>query len=168
MTISGKNEIDWQGFKEALGAIQVIDKVPLVKQKSRDFFWYSPVLKRRLSGSFGDLVVRPHSSEELIAAMKLAYQWRIPVTLRGGGTGNYGQAVPLEGGLIIEMTGLNPAETIEALLADTEIIRITHMFLHEWPVVRELCEHARARFPDAKIVLGGENSNAFWPHLFQL
>ena len=68
----------------------------------------------------------------------------------------------------LEMHGLNPAELVDALRPGTQVIGITHMFLHEWPVVRELCEHARARFPDATIVLGGENATAFWSWLFDL
>ncbi|MNE07987.1 putative FAD-linked oxidoreductase [compost metagenome] len=43
------------------------------------------------------------------AAAKL----RIPITVRGGGTGNYGQCVPLEGGVILDMTKIDRIIAIE-------------------------------------------------------
>jgi hypothetical protein len=33
-----------------------------VKQKSRDFFWYSPVLKRQLDHVTADIVVSPRKT----------------------------------------------------------------------------------------------------------
>src|SRR5262249_50275958 len=35
---------------------------------------------------------------------------RIPLTVRGGATGNYGQCTPLEGGVVLDMSALNKIE----------------------------------------------------------
>ena len=39
---------DIAGFRARIGAIRCEDNPVLVKQKSRDFYWYSPILKREL------------------------------------------------------------------------------------------------------------------------
>ena len=102
-----QDEVDWGAFRHALGDIPSFDHPKLLRAKSRDFFWYSPILSRKLDGCIADLVVQPRTQEELVRVLKLAYTSRVPVTLRGRGSGNYGQAVPLEGGLVIEMTKLD-------------------------------------------------------------
>ena len=50
---------DLQAFRAEIGGIAVEDNPAIVKQKSRDFYWYSPVLKERLDHVTGDLVVSP-------------------------------------------------------------------------------------------------------------
>ena len=64
-------------------------------------------------------------------------------------------------------SGLGPEAIVERIHPETEILGITHMFLHEWPTVRRIAELARERLPGLLIVLGGENSTAFWSWIFQ-
>ncbi|MDW4500043.1 FAD-binding oxidoreductase [Sulfitobacter sp. D35] len=104
---ANRSDIDWTEVAEALAPVEVIDETVLVRKRSRDFFWYSPILNAQLKKCFGDLVACPGTREEMAHCLAVAHARDLPVVLRGGGTGNYGQAVPLMGGLIIETTGMN-------------------------------------------------------------
>src|SRR4051812_29956603 len=102
---SNPRSIDWTHFVAALGDVPTITDPALVRQKSRDFYWYSPILKDSLRGRFGDIVVCPRSEADVLTAAAACVRYNVPLTVRGAGTGNYGQAMPLEGGVILEMTG---------------------------------------------------------------
>ncbi|WP_172299394.1 FAD-binding oxidoreductase [Pseudoruegeria sp. HB172150] len=90
-------------FKAVLDGVAMDERPAVVRQKSRDFYWYSPVLKRQLDGFTGDLVVLPTSEAEVARVLAAAFAHDVPVTVRGGGTGNYGQAMPLQGGVVLDM-----------------------------------------------------------------
>lgn len=98
---------DWSAFAASLAPVKVITEPALVKQKSRDFFWYSPILNEKLKDVTGDIVAVPRTEEELQAVVRACVKERVPLTVRGAGTGNYGQAMPLEGGVVLETTQLN-------------------------------------------------------------
>ena len=97
---------DIAAFREAIGPIPCEDNPILVRQKSRDFYWYSPVLKRQLDAVTGDIVVAPANETELTQVMAACFELQIPLTPRGGGTGNYGQAMPLSGGVVLDLSGM--------------------------------------------------------------
>ncbi|WP_248924410.1 FAD-binding oxidoreductase [Paenibacillus hamazuiensis] len=74
---------------------------------SKDYFWYSPVLNRKLKDKSADGIVVPKDEKEVALALSFAYRHQIPVTVRGAGTGNYGQAVPLMGGIVLDLSRLD-------------------------------------------------------------
>ena len=78
-----------------------------VARLSQDFAWFSPVLKRQLEGKRADIAVRPRSEDEIRAVVAACARSGVPITLRGSGTGNYGQAVPLFGGVVLDLSGYN-------------------------------------------------------------
>jgi FAD/FMN-containing dehydrogenase len=94
-------------FLAELGAIPHDTAPNTVAANSRDFFWYSPILKERLADCVAEAVVTPRSEQDVIAVAGLCAKYRIPLTVRGAGTGNYGQAVPLHGGIILDMIAMN-------------------------------------------------------------
>jgi len=75
-----------------------------VARLSQDFAWFSPVLKRQLADKTADIAVRPRSEAEIAAVVGACARHAIPITVRGSGTGNYGQAIPLHGGLILDLS----------------------------------------------------------------
>jgi FAD/FMN-containing dehydrogenase len=90
-----------------LAGLTIHDDAPSLRMHSRDFFWFSPVLKPDLEGKQADLIVLPRDREEVARIASACARHRVPLTVRGGGTGNYGQAVPLEGGVVMNLTRLN-------------------------------------------------------------
>ena len=54
-----------------------------------------------------EVAVQPRSTEEVAAVMKICYENAIPVTPRGAGTGLTGGAVPVLGGVLIDMSKMN-------------------------------------------------------------
>ncbi|MFH1796798.1 MAG: FAD-binding oxidoreductase [Pseudomonadota bacterium] len=104
--------MDIAALKADIAGIKVEDNPAIVQQKSRDFYWYSPVLKKQLETVTGDIVVSPKTEAELIRVLKACYRRGIPVTPRGTGTGNYGQAMPLSGGVVLSLAEMNEIRLI--------------------------------------------------------
>jgi FAD/FMN-containing dehydrogenase len=99
--------MDLSKFRAALGDIPVEDHPRIVQQKSRDHYWYSPILKAQLDQVTADIVVSPRTQDEVRTILAAAFKYEVPVTPRGAGTGNYGQAMPLSGGAILNLMGLD-------------------------------------------------------------
>ncbi|TPK79878.1 FAD-binding oxidoreductase [Mesorhizobium sp. B2-4-18] len=104
--------MDVSALKRDLDGIKLDDNPAIVQQKSRDFYWYSPVLKQQLDHVTGDLIVTPRNEAELIRVLAACHRHGVPVTPRGSGTGNYGQAMPLSGGVVLNLAEMNEIKSI--------------------------------------------------------
>jgi FAD binding domain len=100
-------------FANILGdETRVLTQPQIVEQFSRDFYWYSPVLRKQLDGKVGDLVVQPLNTAEILRICQYCQSQNIPLTVRGAGTGNYGQAVPLLRGVVLDLARVAAIEQI--------------------------------------------------------
>ena len=88
-------------------AARVVTNPQIVQRLSRDFYWYSPVLKKQLDDKTAELVVQPVNVDEIVRVLAYCNAHEIPVTVRGAGTGNYGQAIPLAGGVVLDLIGMD-------------------------------------------------------------
>ncbi|MGF1653045.1 MAG: FAD-binding oxidoreductase [Actinomycetales bacterium] len=96
----------------ALGAGAVSVDPAERRAASTDWAHLSPVLAARLPAGTADLVAHPDGPAQLAATVALAHRHRVPVTVRGKGTGNYGQAIPLRGGLVVDTGRCDRVDTV--------------------------------------------------------
>jgi FAD/FMN-containing dehydrogenase len=100
-------------LSEVIGDPARVFTAPAVLDRlSHDFYWYSPILRPRLVDKNADVAVQPLSVDEVLAVLRYAGGREIPVTVRGAGTGNYGQCVPLHGGIVLDLSLMDKLEEI--------------------------------------------------------
>ena len=85
-----------------LGPRQVTGELRARERASVDGARMSPVISELLPLGLADLVAFPTSAEEIGTAVAAAVRRGVPVTPRGKGTGNYGQGIPMAGGLVLD------------------------------------------------------------------
>jgi FAD/FMN-containing dehydrogenase len=112
--------MDWDSFITDLERIETITTPTQVAKLSEDDFRFSPILEPILSGKVGDIVVRPANESEVLQVATACVQHKVPLTVRGSGTGNYGQCVPLCGGVILDMTKMQAIRWLKPGLACVE------------------------------------------------
>lgn len=112
--------MDWTAFISDLEGIETITSPTQVAKLSEDYFRFSPILEPILSGKVGDIVVRPADESEVLRVAQACVRHKVPLTVRGSGTGNYGQCVPLSGGAIADMTKMQAIRWLKPGLACVE------------------------------------------------
>lgn len=97
------------------GATVSRDVVEIVEH-SRD--WWPLALVEAAQGrlpAIADLVVTPSSVEQVVEIVNICRAARVPITAAGGGSGVSGGAVPLRGGVSLDLTLLHGIGRVDAL-----------------------------------------------------
>ncbi len=138
----------WPALLRDLQHLGLDTTLPGRERAAADYHWYSPVLAAALAGRVPHGVVRPTSEQQVLDVAAACARHQVPLTVRGGGTGNYGQCVPLFGGLTLDMTALNQVLRIEpgwavvqagALMGDVNTaVRASGQQLRMWPSTEKI------------------------------
>ncbi|MEQ8961397.1 MAG: FAD-binding oxidoreductase, partial [Coleofasciculus sp. C2-GNP5-27] len=107
MTSTPAQSFDWNALASEFAGIETITEPTQVAKLSLDYYHFSPVLQPLLGDKRGNLVVRPQTEADVLQVARICVQHKIPLTIRGAGTGNYGQCIPLHGGVILDTTRMN-------------------------------------------------------------
>ncbi|MFQ6537597.1 MULTISPECIES: FAD-binding oxidoreductase [Aphanothece] len=97
------------------------DQPAELQRLSHDFHDYSPVLVPLFQDRRAQLAVRARTVEQVQVVAAACGRLAVPLTVRGAGTGNYGQCVPLAGGVVLELTGL---DRLRACDAETGVVEV--------------------------------------------
>jgi len=62
----------------------------------------SPILSAKLPLGLADVVAYPTTAEQIAEVVEAAVKHGVSITPRGKGTGNYGQGIPMHGGLVLD------------------------------------------------------------------
>jgi FAD/FMN-containing dehydrogenase len=87
-----------------LGARNVTSDLRARERASVDGARMSPIITELLPLGVADLVAWPTTAEDVGRVVAAAVRHGVPVTPRGKGTGNYGQAIPMSGGLVLDLS----------------------------------------------------------------
>jgi FAD/FMN-containing dehydrogenase len=91
-------------LRELLGEKGVSVELAARERASVDGARMSPVISEQLPLGFADLVAYPADADQIAQTVAAAVRHGVPVTPRGKGTGNYGQGIPMAGGLVLDMS----------------------------------------------------------------
>lgn len=100
-------EIDYQAIASKLEGIEATSDRDRLTKLSLDYYHFSPILEEKLQDKRGELAVFPTTEAEVLQIARACVENKIPLTVRGAGTGNYGQCIPLKGGIILDTSKMN-------------------------------------------------------------
>ncbi|MCK9916923.1 MULTISPECIES: FAD-binding oxidoreductase [Microbacterium] len=89
---------------EILGEAGVTREEQVLERSSLDGSYLSPLISEQLPLGRAQLVAFPASAQQIAETVAAAVRHGVPITPRGKGTGNYGQGIPMAGGLVLDTT----------------------------------------------------------------
>lgn len=101
--VSGVADL-YDDLVELLGPRNVSTDARMLERVSVDGARMSPVISELLPLGIAEIVAFPTTAEQIAEVVQAAVAKGVPVTPRGKGTGNYGQAIPFSGGLVLDMS----------------------------------------------------------------
>lgn len=111
------------GFLSALSAVsEITTDLDATAEASRD--WWPLALHWSLAGTVprrAAVVARPRTTQEVSAICTLANSHRVPVTAAGGRSGVSGASLPIHGGVLLDMTGLNGVGEVDEISGIVEV-----------------------------------------------
>ncbi|GAA2235082.1 FAD-binding oxidoreductase [Herbiconiux moechotypicola] len=91
-------------LRALLGDRAVSTEPAALAKASVDGARLSPILSDKLPLGAADVVVTPATADDAAAVVTACVRHGVAVTPRGKGTGNYGQAIPTHGGLVLDLS----------------------------------------------------------------
>jgi alkyldihydroxyacetonephosphate synthase len=113
-----------EGFIESLaGACQLVTDEALVADASRD--WWPLAMHWALQGQVlqrAAVVALPTTTEQLANVVRTCNDAHVPVTASGGRSGVLGASVPVFGGVLLDVTGLQGVVSVDAVSGIVEVL----------------------------------------------
>jgi alkyldihydroxyacetonephosphate synthase len=133
-----KSSVYWPMIRYELSKIvgekNILDSDVDLDASCTDTWWVS---RRWIAKGLGipkaDVIVFPQKAEEVSRIIRLAREFNLPIIPRGGGGGDIGGSVPLNGGIIVDMKKMDRIiEIDESSLTVTVEPGILQIHLEEW------------------------------------
>ena len=81
-----------------------------------DYYWVGRMWEDRgQTPPMPDWIVRPGCAQEISKILKIANYYKLPVNVWGGGSGSQGGALPMAGGLMLDMKRMNRLHEIDEI-----------------------------------------------------
>lgn len=100
-------KLELQELTKIAGERCVVSDAAECLKRSHDYYWFSPRLEQQYRELSVDAVVSVEEVEVLKKIVAFCVRRGIAINIRGGATGNFGQILPLAGGIMIDVSALN-------------------------------------------------------------